>query len=543
MRIAIYSAVCCVLAFIAGCNPDTNPPLSKIKSDLNYSHATPYFSGSIDIETLLPNVIYAHPGLAQAGQGSMHNDSYNSDTHFQAGPVGTAITIDSADMSFLFGGQCGNTLITSDGVLLSFCPDISKVAIFAMVHDATGFKKVAQELVLPNRESSETGDLGQIQSDTSGGVYFHLDDQDRIVLVDSENNFRIIALQSFSTPVNGFSRQFVEVANYDLDVGIPPVFNTDGTTRPADVTDVMPDWSNDGLYWFVTREGHVATVDISNGSVAASDIHLVTLAGEEFLNSVAMDANGMYVASDHAMYRFARGSNDEPVQVWRQTYDRGTGLKPGQVNQGTGTTPTLIGEYDDLVAIADNADSAINLVVYKRTAGMVGGANPAICTIPLFNDPAQSNGNGTYKSATDNSPIGYRDSLIAGNTYGYTSPLSSEWEAPGLWRVDVVRNAANQPVGCKVVWKNNTSRQTAVSKLSTGNGLVYTYSREPISIGAPHEITRAYYFGAVNFSDGAMAFKVLAGTGGNFNDNYSPVTIASDGTAYIGVFAGILSVK
>jgi hypothetical protein len=517
--------------------------LSKINSDLNYSHATPFFNGVMDLQTLLPNVIYAHPGLTEFGQGSMHSDSYNSDTHSTAGPVGTGITIDSADMSILFGGQCGNTLMTSDGVLLSFCPDISRVAIFAMVHDGTGFKKVAQELTLPNRESSQTGNLDEIMSDTSGGVYFHLDNQDRIVLVDSENNFRIIALQPLAMPVNGMAYQFVEVANYDLDVGIPVVANSDGSTRPADVTDVMPDWSNDGLYWFVTREGHVATVDISHGSVTASDIHLITLAGEEFLNSVAMDANGVYAASDHAMYRFVRGSNDEPVQMWRESYDRGTTLKPGQVNQGTGTTPTLMGEYDDLVAVTDNADAAINMVVYKRLANASGGANPAVCTIPLFNDPAQSNGDGTYQSATDNSPIGYRDSLIVGNTYGYTSPLSSEWAAPGLWRVDVMRNMANEPVGCTIAWKNNTSRQTAVSKLSTGNGLVYTYSREPINIGAPYEITKAYYFGAVNFSDGQTAFKVLAGTGGNFNDNYSPITIAPDGTAYIGVFAGILSVK
>lgn len=548
MRVEIIPVLGCGLAIfglamVTGCIPDSNPELAKIKSDLNYNQATPYFEGSPDLQILPPNVIDAHPGLTPLGQGSMHNDSYNSDTHSTAGPVGTALTVDSADMSILFGGQCGNTLITSDGTLLSFCPDISKVAIFAMVHDTVGFRKVAQELLLPNRESSETGDLSEIMSDTSGGVYFHLDSQDRIVLVDAENNFRIIALQTLSTPVNGYSRQFVEIANYDLDVGIPLVIEPGGTTRQADVTDVMPDWSNDGLYWFVTREGHVATVDTRHGAVTASDIHLVTLPGEEFLNSVAMDSNGVYAASDHAMYRFVRGSNDEPVQVWRETYNRGTMLKPGQVNQGTGTTPTLMGEYDDLVAVTDNADAAINLVVYKRTADVMGGGNPAICTIPLFNDPAQSKGDGTYKSATDNSPIGYRDSVVIGNTYGYTSPLSSDWVTPGLWRVDVIRNAGQQPVGCSVVWKNNTSRQTAVSKLSTGNGLVYTYSREPISIGAPHEISRAYYFGAVNFSNGELAFKVLTGTGGNFNDNYSPITIAPDGKAYIGVFAGIVSVQ
>jgi len=543
MRVSLCSVVCCSLAFVAGCNAEAGQPLLKIGSDINYIFAKPSFTGVPNLTVLPPNVINLHPGLTQTGQGSMHNDSYNSDTLAQAGPVGTGLTVDSADMSILFGGQCGNTLMTSDGVLISFCPDISRVAIFAMVHDATGFKKVAQELTLPNRESSQTLDLGKIMADTSGGVYFHIDNQDRLVLVDSDNNFRIVELRTLATPVNGFSRQFVEVANYDLDVGIPPIIDADGTIRQPDVTDIMPDWNNDNLYWFVTRQGHVATVDISHGSVTASDIHLITLVGEEFLNSVAMDSNGMYAASDHAMYRFARGTNGEPVQKWRQPYDRGTTLKPGQQNQGTGTTPTLLGAYDDLVAVTDNADAAVNMVVYKRIADAPGGANPAVCTIPIFNDPAQSNGDGTFKSATDNSPIGYRDSLIAGNTYGYTSPLSSEWVAPGLWRVDVTRNAAHQPTGCTIAWKNNTSRQTAVSKLSVGNGLVYTYSREPISIGAPYELTRAYYFGAVNFSNGQTAFKKLAGTGGNFNDNYSPLTLGPDGTAYMGVFAGIVSMK
>jgi hypothetical protein len=97
-----------------------------------------------------------------------------------------------------------------------------------------------------------------------------------------------------------------------------------------------------------------------------------------------------------------------------------------------------------------------------------------------------------------------------------------------------------------VVRKNNTdASQTVVPKLSLGTGLVYIYiyTREPITTGAPKEKTEAYYFGAGNFSDGKMAFKVLTGSGRSFNNNYSPITIAPDGTAYFGTFAGIVSVS
>ncbi|MEI2671731.1 MAG: hypothetical protein V9G13_11560 [Marmoricola sp.] len=49
---------------------------------------------------------------------------------------------------------------------------------------------------------------------------------------------------------------------------------------------------------------------------------------------------------------------------WSTSYDRGTRVKPGQLSQGSGTTPTLID--DDLVAITDNADPRMNVIFLDR---------------------------------------------------------------------------------------------------------------------------------------------------------------------------------
>jgi hypothetical protein len=545
MKMPLLLPVSASLMFAAGCLPTEDAYQDKIKSDASHSSATPYFdNGNANIVPLAPNAIADHPGLNQRGHSGMHGDAYNSDTHPYAGPTGTDLSVDSADMSKLIGGQCGNTLFTADGTLISYCADFAKSAVYAMTRDATGFKKVAAEYVLPNRESSASGDIATIMNDTSGGAYFHIDNQDRMVLADADNNLQIFALQPNNVAGSLYTKRFVQIAKLDLDVGIPSVTLPDNTQQQPDITNVMPDWANDGLYWFVTREGHVGTVDASSGSVLPADVHIVQLPGEEIQNAMAMDANGVYIVSDYAMYHFERGANGEPVQAWRQTYDRGSAPKPGQINQGSGTTPTLMGEHDDLVAITDNADAASNIVVYRRQAAFENNTNAPVCTIPVFNDPQQANGDGTFKSASDNSLIGYHDSMIVENNYGYTIPTANNWTAPGIWRVDITRDANSVATGCSVVWKNNTeASQTVVPKLSLGTGLVYIYTREAITTGAPKEKTEAYYFGAVNFSDGKMAFKVLTGTGRSYNNNYSPITIAPDGTAYVGTFAGIVSVS
>ena len=66
-----------------------------------------------------------------------------------------------------------------------------------------------------------------------------------------------------------------------------------------------------------------------------------------------------FIVTDHALYRFHADAAGVPQQDWRTPYDRGTDVKPGNINQGSGTTPKLFGE---MVAIADNAEPRIHVM-------------------------------------------------------------------------------------------------------------------------------------------------------------------------------------
>ena len=53
----------------------------------------------------------------------------------------------------------------------------------------------------------------------------------------------------------------------------------------------------------------------------------------------------------------------------------------------------------------------------------------------------------------------------------------------------------------------------------------------------------AWYFTAVDFETGETVYRVFTGLGRNWNNSYGPITIGPNGTAYIGVFNGLVSVS
>jgi hypothetical protein len=101
---------------------------------------------------------------------------------------------------------------------------------------------------------------------------------------------------------------------------------------------------------------------------------------------------------------------------------------------------------------------------------------------------------------------------------------------PGLTRVDV-RNGV-----CSTVWTSNERAPSVVPKLSLANGLVYTYTKPKRADGRD-----AWYLTALDFRTGRTVYRRLAGTGFGFNNNYAPVTLGPDGTAYVGVLGGVVA--
>jgi hypothetical protein len=429
-----------------------------------------------------------NPFMAPNGSSNLHDDAYMTDTYERSGPLGSHMSTAST----LLFRECASITFDSRGRIVTICVGLDR-PVLTMLDPQT--LEVLATMPLPFRNASPN-----TFSDFSGGGYFYLDNLDRAVFPTTSRHIFVVA-ETDGPEGPGFTRQ----RDYDL-TGVVP--DGDG------IISVLPDWS--GRLWFATKAGIVGTVDPSSGLPHILDT------GEPIGNSFAVDeTGGVFIVSDAAMYRFDADSIGRPTVTWRKTYPNIGVKKPGQTEAGSGTTPTLIGSgADGLVAITDNADP-MAIVVYKRAAGVTG--NRLVCRQKVFKSGA---------SATDQSLIAAGDSIITENNYGYSGVTSTEQggtTSPGIERVDLDPGG-----GCHRVWTSPVRAPSVVPKLSLGNGLVYTYTKPLRSDGKD-----AWYFTALDFRTGKVAYARLAGVGFGFNNNFAPVTLGPDGTAYVGVLGGL----
>ena len=507
-----------------------------------------------------------HPFLAPHGRAGMHGDGASSDTHPFPGPLGAQPAVSSAKMAAL-GGECATVTFDKDGRILTVCGTFQGFRLKLL--DPKSLATLA-EYKLPQRPSTIEAvtrlDFSKIFKDTSGGAYFYLDNKDRVVLADSRQH---VLRLSHSRAADG-SWHFTLDDDWDLTPYVPhdcvgwTHLYPRGTCDP--VTAVQPDW--DGRIWWVTRKGRIGTIAPDSGTVRTTQ-----LPGEEIQNSFSVAPDGVSVVSDHALYSLRADADGTPRVQWRQTYDRGTGSKPGSVSQGSGTTPTLLGDSaHPYVAITDNADDRMNVLVYRRapsadpadatasgsgsgtgtrsgpgsgpvpgdgrdegsdgggdrSGGGGDGGDRLVCKVPVFRSGA---------STTDNSLIGYGNSLVVENNYGYenvTSLLAGKSVTGGITRIDIRPDGS----GCDTVWESQERSPSTVAKLSTANGLLYFYTKEPNRLGID-----AWYLTAVDFRSGHTRWKRLTGTGPFYDNNWAPITLGPDGTAYVGVFNGLVAVR
>jgi hypothetical protein len=460
-----------------------------------------------------------NPHLAANGRSGMHADSWGSGTYPWSGPRGVRPRVTSEQMAAL-GGECATVTFDRAGRIVTVCGTFTGFLVKLL--DPQSLRTLA-EYKLPQRPSTVEAitrlDFSKIFKDTSGGAYSYLDDQDRLVLADSRQH--IVRLAHEQAADGTWSFRVTD--DWDLTGQVPHDCVSWTNLYPSGecdpVTSVMPDW--DGRIWWVTRQGRVGTVDPGSGTIRS-----IRLAGEEIQNSFSVAEDGVSIVSDHALYSFRAAADGTPEAVWRQTYDRGTGTKPGSVNQGSGTTPDLFGEHENYTAITDNADDRMNVLVYRRDAG-VPDAERLVCKVPVF---------GAGASTTDNSLISYGDSLVVENNYGYenvTSLTLGRSVVGGVTRIDVRPDGS----GCDTVWESQERSPSTVPKLSTADGLLYLYTKEPNKLGID-----AWYLTAVDFHSGATRFKQLVGTGMSYDNNWAPVTLGPDGTAYVGAFNGLTAV-
>ena len=454
-----------------------------------------------------------NPFMAPNPRNNIHDDPYMTDTYRLSGPLG-----DGAEPSAYFppGHECGSITFDSAGRIVTVCVGLDRPVLVLM--DPHSLQVLAAMPLAPRNVTPG----GNPFTDFSGGGYFYLDQKDRAVIPTNDRHILVVSI----TSAPGFHVD----ADYNLS-GIVPA--------GEGIVSVLPDWH--GRLWFVTRQGMVGTIDRSSGAVKT-----MRLGGEGISNSFAVDeTGGVFIVSDKALYRFDAGRKGGPKVTWRIVYPNSGIHKPGQSDAGSGTTPTLMGR--SWVAITDNADP-MGVVVYRRAAKLPKkkrkhrkAKGRLVCRAPVFGQGAGS---------TDNSLIGTNRSLVVENNYGYrisAADLSGGESVPGLTRIDVVKKKGKKArkgarpkkpakFRCRSVWTSQERAPSVVPKLSLANGLVYTYTHPQRS-----DDIDTWYLTALDFRSGRTVYRRLAGTGFGFNNNYAPVTLGPDGTAYVGVLGGVVA--
>jgi hypothetical protein len=474
-------ATCLLLAGLiapaAQADPIPDDPLQSAGPEFSGSAAQPRRLSSPDPPR--------HPFMAPNGRSNLHDDAYQTDTYLIPGPIGQGMSRTST----LQAGVCASVTFDARGRIVTVCVGLQGPRL--LVLDPTTLDTLA-EFGLPPRIPSSVS----IFNDFAGGGYFYLDHLDRAVIPTTTRHVYVVAIGDPPAPRL--------VADHDL-TGVVPAGDR--------IISALPDWS--GRIWFASTNGVVGNVDPATGAIRSYDTR------EPIANSFAVDESGaVYVVTQRALYRFDAGPDGTPTVSWREEYANSGIAKPGQVHAGSGTTPTVMGRR--YVAITDNADP-MNVVVYQRAPQADGERK--VCAQPVFERGA---------SATDQSLIVVGRSIVAENNYGYTGPtatMDGNTTSPGIERVDLDRDGR----GCTSIWRSPEIAPSVVPKVSLETGLLYTYTKPPRDDDAD-----AWYFTALDFCTGRTAYRRLAGMGFGFNNNFAPVTLGPDGSAYVGVIGGLV---
>ena len=426
-----------------------------------------------------------NPHLARDPRSNIHNDTWMTDAYAWPGPLGRNPRAVSSAMT---PALCGSLTFHSQGYIVSVCPSVG-LGPQARVIDPETLEVLAtyDMPIAPDPPGTR-----QYQN-YAGGGYFFLDGKDRIWSATKTSHL-------FVLQVSSDGRSITKIGDYDL---------TGVLEDDERISSALPDFK--GRIWFVSKKsGKVGLLNPRTRRIRVRRL------GEDVQNSFAVDRKAVYVVSSARMYRFS-ARKGRPRIDWRRRYGNSGIVKPGQADAGSGTTPTLM--HGGYVAITDNADP-MNVVVYRKATGRVH------CRVPVFDKGA---------SATENSLMASKRALFVENNYGYQDPFgpnSGALTTPGFARVDVTRS------GCRLRWTNRTERApSVVPKLSTATGLIYTYTRDP----DPLPIGQPYFWTAIDAHTGATAFKVYAGSGLGFNNNYAGIALGPDGTAYLGVTGGLIA--
>ena len=473
-------------------------------------------------------VIFQNKYMAENGRNNVHNDSYMSDTYRVDGPHREDPIVREAKL----GGLCVTITFDKLGRINTLATSPSGRHLLCLVDPVT-LSKLSRDFELPSEE-------GNVEWGGSG--YFYLDAEDHVVVPTITLQIWVLEVRKIEFKNDGeeVDFEFKVIKSFDLADALQAALNMrphESLTELDNVLSVLPDC--EGNLWFVTKKGVIGYIDKKTEAIFTHLLKNPDAEGEEdqlegIGNSfVADEDGGVFIASNYALYRFEAGS-DGPQQFWREPYARGVrpNPKPGQGNIGTGTTPTLTNVGDKkYVAIADNADPRMHVLVYRRERE--SGGKRIVCKHAVFP---------RFKGCTENSLICVNKSIIVENNYGYRGPQSTA--GPLTTETGVARIDFDEDGGQSVqVWINDQiSVPSVVSKLSLTDGRIYTYTKKGLKENsAAAEL--GWYLTALDFETGAVVMDVPIRNSVELNNHYAGLHLGPGRRAYVGVMEGIVSVS
>jgi len=490
------------------------------------------------------NGVPQNPFAAPNGISHSHSDIWMSDTTNFAGPLGSnPITMTTTlpgkhNKSWLI--PTGSFSFDSHGRLILNTYGVDEASI-VMVDPDTLEILASYDLDMIKGDPFGQGEQKMLQSLFS--IYASLDNQDQLHIVSG--NKEIIILRVTDTSIGP---DFVkDDEGYNLEELTWP---TDDLPQGDGISGAIMDFQ--GRYWINMRNS--ANIYLLNPATYkdVGDLKSINLGKGEFTrNGLALTKEGAaYIVTTRAMYRVDAGADDQPRIVWRQVYDNVpedtnndeyvNGVRSGQYEYGSGTTPTVLGE-GKYVAITDN-DEQMKVVVYRTEARLDPGEKRVVCSLPVFKFP------GGGKGAQSNSLVGLRNSIIVQNTFGYLFDFPDIYSdppdltaelvqggAPGLERIDIDPNGK----GCTRVWVNTEVASTNTPKLSTRTGLIYVQSRKWDAVNK----LNAYYWTAIDFYTGEVVWEKLVGTGDRFDNFWAAAGPGPNGALYGTVYGGLTMLK
>jgi len=232
---------------------------------------------------------------------------------------------------------------------------------------------------------------------------------------------------------------------------------------------------------------------------------------EEIQNSFSVGPDGVYIVSNIALYKFKFNEEKKIIEMdanWQKTFsEQGDQIYPndgtqkkGQLNDGSGTTPTLMD--DRFVIIADNDSLQVNVNIYSQKDGHLVGRHSVFAK---------------DSSACENSIVAYKNSLFIGNTSNYIDPFDFNDTPGGIDRFDYDEQTGK--FARKENWPaEDIDAKTATPKMSTAIGAIYVYNRQEESDNGHYD----WQMTAVDYETGRKVFYLRPEfEKGEFNESIS----------------------